>query len=1009
MSIVLGDGTKIKKVLNANGEVIADMTGVKAETVTEKTFFCGKGSKLADCEITGASGGIGTYRTKGKNLFDKNNPDISNLVPFYENHTTYIAEYPKASVIIPVKPDTDYVLSKIINTGNVTSRVAGYSVYPVNGATPEFIDNVVETPSGGSKSIQKFRTTNNTHYLLCLLRTEDEQDGFALDLQSLMLEEGTEASEYAAFDGTDMGYEIPLFVDGKNTLINNVASGTYNGLTVTVNSDKSITVNGTASSTASIYLRTGGLDYIRETFQVIPNDIFVLSDNIANSPQSDKYALTYAYLPDLSDYVSPGAITKRLLGDAVLDNTNGEYKYLCVYIYVASGTVMNNVTFKPMLRLSNGIGTESLTLHSYSEDLSGNLFDKTNPDVVTLYPDTTTGVITNGTSSNSHSIVVQATPGKYIASMHNEYLSVQRNRFRIACCSRYPQAGDQCLYCYDGVLRNGDILNCPFVAPTGTTHIMLFLWSGNEYTTEVISNVISTKPIAIKAFPESRGSYEPYFQEEASIFADSALGTTDKISTNENDVNVPTTPSINCITAGTSVKPSKLKLYVNETGTRNCDKIMDNQGNVIDNLFKPMHKINYYSQDGNTLLYSELVEDGANGHSYAQTKAATAGATYEFVGWSATTNSTSANQSILENITTDKTVYAAFYEKVKTFTVTFYNESTWLQTVENVPYGGTATYTGSTPTKTDHTFIGWDPSPTNVTEDISCYAQFKVPYITDSWEVISQRSAAGTAQNYYSVGDCKPIELNGTMGTLALNTTLYVYILGFNHNSSYEGNGITFGCFKTAATNGVDVCLVDSHYNSYDSSGSKWFNMSHRGGYSYGGWKGCDMRYDILGSTDVQPSRYGSTPTTSKTGYDATSTCATSPVANTLMSCLPSDLRAVMKPMTKYTDNVGNKSNVEANVTSSIDYLPLLSEYEVQGARSYANQYEQNKQARYAYYAAGKSKVKYQHSATSSTASWWCRSAYYSYSYNFCIVNTIGNASSTDAGISRGVAPCFLV
>lgn len=393
------------------------------------------------------------------------------------------------------------------------------------------------------------------------------------------------------------------------------------------------------------------------------------------------------------------------------------------------------------------------------------------------------------------------------------------------------------------------------------------------------------------------------------------------------------------------------------------------------------------------------------------TKAETSEYTYTFAGWNTNSSASTADADALTNVTADRTVYAIFTAVSKGYTVYFYNGETLLETVTGVPSGGTATYTGATPTSSQagYIFSGWSPSNTNITADTSCYAQFKAPYITDSWEVISQRSAAGTAQNYYSVGDCKPVALNGTMGTLALDTTLYVYILGFNHNSALEGNGISFGCFKTAATNGVDVCLVDRHSNSYNSSGSKWFNMSHRGSYNYGGWKGCDMRYDILGSTDVQPSGYGSTPATSKTGYDATSTCATSPVASTLMSCLPSDLRAVMKPMTKYTDNVGNKSNVSGNVTASIDYLPLLAEYEIFGARTNANQYEQNKQAQYAYYAAGKSKVKYQHSDTSSATIWWCRSASYSYSNGFCRVSTDGYADNSGAHLSRGVAPCFLV
>lgn len=41
---------------------------------------------------------------------------------------------------------------------------------------------------------------------------------------------------------------------------------------------------------------------------------------------------------------------------------------------------------------------------------------------------------------------------------------------------------------------------------------------------------------------------------------------------------------------------------------------------------------------------------------------------------------------------------------------------------------------------------------------------------------------------------------------------------------------------------------------------------------------------------------------------DATATTATNPVANTLMAALPSDLRAVMQPMTIYTDNTGGGS-----------------------------------------------------------------------------------------------------
>lgn len=318
---------------------------------------------------------------------------------------------------------------------------------------------------------------------------------------------------------------------------------------------------------------------------------------------------------------------------------------------------------------------------------------------------------------------------------------------------------------------------------------------------------------------------------------------------------------------------------------------------------------------------------------------------------------------------------------------------------------GTATITIKVAAGTNHT------APADKT--VAVTAQFmptKKALNDQTWAEIRQVSDAGQGSSYWSVGDRKAVLVNGTVGTLAVNQTLYVYILGFNHNSAKEGNGIQFGTFKTALSGGTDVCLVDGSYNSYKTDGSKIFNMNHWGNYNYGGWKACDLRYDILGSTNKAPVNYGKARATSDTGYDAPTNTATSPVANTLMAALPADLRAVMKPITKYTDNKGNSSDVAANVTSSLDYLPLLAEQEIFGGnRTYSNQYEKNSQVQYAYYSAGNSKVKYRHSATGSAAYWWERSPYYGSSANFCSVNTGGDAGYDYARYSIGLAPAFMV
>ena len=300
---------------------------------------------------------------------------------------------------------------------------------------------------------------------------------------------------------------------------------------------------------------------------------------------------------------------------------------------------------------------------------------------------------------------------------------------------------------------------------------------------------------------------------------------------------------------------------------------------------------------------------------------------------------------------------------------------------------GSATITVKVAAGTNHT------APSNKT--ISVTASFVSTTLNDNtWATISDVASKGTGANYWSVGQCKAVSVSGTVGTRSISGTYYVYILGFAHNGA--SNTIDFGTFKTALTGGTDICLIDGKYNSDSTNGTKYFNMNHSSNTNSGGWKGCDLRYDVLGSTNTNDGNAGTTT-------------ATSPVSGTLMAALPSDLRAVMKPMTIYTDNTGGASNTAAGISTSVDYLPLLAEFEIFGSRTYANQYEQNYQKQYTYYSSGNSKVKYKHNSTGSAAWWWGRSPSYHYSLAFCLVYTNGSASSSDASYSYGVAPAFRV
>ena len=255
------------------------------------------------------------------------------------------------------------------------------------------------------------------------------------------------------------------------------------------------------------------------------------------------------------------------------------------------------------------------------------------------------------------------------------------------------------------------------------------------------------------------------------------------------------------------------------------------------------------------------------------------------------------------------------------------------------------------------------------------------PTLNDNeWEVIKSVSDKGQGANYWSIGDRKEITLNGTVGTLTLsNYTTYVFIIGFNHNASAEGeNRIHFQLAKTALSGGTDVCLCDNSYG--DINGGFRMNTNNT---SSGGWKSSKMRTVICG--------------TSLSNY-----------SGTIIAIIPAALRAVLKSATKYTNNIGKSTSADA-ITATTDYFFLLSEYEVFGAITTANSNESSKQAQYAYYSAGNKKIKYRHNSVIAAAFWWLRSPVKNYNGGFALVGTGGTTGEDYAGTSYGFAPGFCV
>lgn len=254
----------------------------------------------------------------------------------------------------------------------------------------------------------------------------------------------------------------------------------------------------------------------------------------------------------------------------------------------------------------------------------------------------------------------------------------------------------------------------------------------------------------------------------------------------------------------------------------------------------------------------------------------------------------------------------------------------------------------------------------------------------NSWETIRDISDAGIGANYWSVGDRKAVTLNGTVGALTLsNFTTYAFIIGFNHNSSLEGvNRIHFQLAKTALSGGTDVAFCDKYYiNTVGPAGGFCMNFNNT---NTGGWKDSVMRKIICGAEQ------GGTTVS-------------------ILNVISDGLKSAFKSVTKYTDNVGNTNTSSNSITATTDYFFILSEFEVFGDIRYANSNEKNKQAQYAYYSAGNSKIKYKHDGTSTAAAWWVRSPIAINSSGFVGVYDDGTVGAFEANYSIGFAPGFCV
>lgn len=169
--------------------------------------------------------------------------------------------------------------------------------------------------------------------------------------------------------------------------------------------------------------------------------------------------------------------------------------------------------------------------------------------------------------------------------------------------------------------------------------------------------------------------------------------------------------------------------------------------------------VTFMSEDGAVEYGKKAVAVGddcadpiARGVFDTPTKESTDQYDYTHYAWATEPNG-ATNADALKNVTEDRTVYATFIATVRTYTISYYDGDSLMNSV-SMAYGSTPSYT---PTKDGYDFVSWSPALTTVTGDASYYAQWaeKPSFGIMTWPEISEVIAAGTKAEYFSLGDAR--------------------------------------------------------------------------------------------------------------------------------------------------------------------------------------------------------------------------------------------------------------
>ena len=215
---------------------LRDMYSTEVEGVPPLTFPS-NGNSLLNYRIDGANGGVGD---RTANLLDYNW-----LFDYEQKKVNEYFNY----IQITLEPNTTYNVTSDYNYNQAQNATAfivvnsNTAITTANGGV--FGSLTVTTTQDGILKIARRIKGNNE--AMIPKREDFENNSKHIQISINSVNDGN----YEPY-----GYKIPVVIRGKNLLQNTATSQTINGITVTVNDDKSINLSGTSSELTYVDINT---------------------------------------------------------------------------------------------------------------------------------------------------------------------------------------------------------------------------------------------------------------------------------------------------------------------------------------------------------------------------------------------------------------------------------------------------------------------------------------------------------------------------------------------------------------------------------------------------------------------------------------------------------------------------------------------------------------------------------------------------------------------------------